>query len=199
GLGGGDGAAVVNAHAHGGERVELRDVFHPAAVRHRGGERDVQLHEEMRAYRDVERLGEVGHLQPGRDAADARDVDLDDTAGLALQVLAEMRHAVDRFADGNRQARRRRETDMAAEVFRRQWLLVPGEVKRLVEAGAPDSLVDGGTLVAVHHDLEAVADGFTHRRKPYDVLMRRASDLDLGAAEARRFRAQRIGDELVGI
>ena len=64
---------------------------------------DVQLHQEMRADRDVEGLGQMRDLEPGRDAADAADIDLDDRAGVALQILAEMQDRVEALADGDRQ------------------------------------------------------------------------------------------------
>ena len=135
-------AAIDDLHPLRGQAVELRDVFDPAPVRHGRRQRDMQLHQEMRADRHVEGFGEVRGLQPRRDAADARHVDLDDARRVALQVFAEMREAVDRLADRDRQRGRGGEADMAAEVLGRQRLLVPGEVEGLVEPGAPDRLVD---------------------------------------------------------
>src|SRR5262245_33280447 len=72
------GAAVVDPHPLEDEVVKLRDILDPAAVWDGRGQRDVQLHEEVRADGDVEGFGEVRRLQPRRDAADAGDVDLDD-------------------------------------------------------------------------------------------------------------------------
>ena len=54
---------------------------------------------------DVERLRKMRHLEPGRDAADPRAIDLDDRAGAALEILAEMRGVIERFADRDRHRR----------------------------------------------------------------------------------------------
>ena len=62
----------------------------------------MQLHQEVRADRDVEGLGRMRDLQPGRDAADAADIDLHDRAGALLHVFAEMADRIERFADGDR-------------------------------------------------------------------------------------------------
>ncbi len=53
--------------------------------------RDMQFHQEMRADGNVERFGEVRDLEPRRDAADARDVDLHDRARAGLKILLELR------------------------------------------------------------------------------------------------------------
>ncbi len=98
---------VLDAHAFRGEAIELRDVFNPTAVRHGRGQADMQLHQEVRTHRDVECLGEMRGLQPRRDAADARDIDLHHAAGTALQVFAEVLEAVERLADGHGQGRGR--------------------------------------------------------------------------------------------
>ena len=60
------------------DRIELWNVFDPAAIGHGAAERDVQLHEEVRANRHVEALGHVRDLEPWRDAANACDVGLHD-------------------------------------------------------------------------------------------------------------------------
>src|SRR4051812_15827072 len=86
GLVGGYRAARLDAHALDSQAIELRDVLDPAAVRHRRHQADVQLHQEVRADRDVECLCEMRGLEPGSDSADPGDVDLHDAAGVALQV-----------------------------------------------------------------------------------------------------------------
>ena len=63
---------------------QLRNVFDPAAIRDRAGERYVQFHEEMRCHRRVKAFGEVRHLEPGGDAANSGDIDLDNRAAAAL-------------------------------------------------------------------------------------------------------------------
>ena len=63
-----------------GDVVELRDVFDILAIRHGADQADMQFHQEMRADRHVEGLGRMRDLQPGRDAADAADIDLHDAS-----------------------------------------------------------------------------------------------------------------------
>ena len=115
--------------------AQLRDVLDVAAVRDRGDEADVQLHQEVRADVDVERLGQVRDLQPGRDPADAGDVDLDDAGRAAVEVLAELRDRVHRLADRDRDRGGAREAHVALDVVGRERLLEPAEVEP-VEAAA---------------------------------------------------------------
>ncbi|WUH86010.1 hypothetical protein OG494_11100 [Amycolatopsis sp. NBC_00438] len=70
---------------------QLRDVLDVTAVRHRRGEAHVRFHQEVRAGLDVEGFGQVGHLEPGRDAAGPGDVGLHDRGRAAVQVVAELR------------------------------------------------------------------------------------------------------------
>src|SRR5262245_65631710 len=56
--------------------IELRDELDPARIRHAGAQTYMQFHQEMRTDRNVERLGEMRHLEPRRDAADARNIGL---------------------------------------------------------------------------------------------------------------------------
>jgi len=76
----------------------------------------MQLHQKMRADRDVEGFRQMRRLQPGRDPADARDVDLDDRAGAPLQIIAEMREAVEALADRDGDRRRAGEPRVAVDV-----------------------------------------------------------------------------------
>src|SRR5437899_1503376 len=78
------GMALVDAQPAVGDGIELRDVFDPRGVRHRGAQRDVKLHQEVRADGQAEGVGHVRDLQPRRDAADARHVGLHDGAGALL-------------------------------------------------------------------------------------------------------------------
>src|ERR1019366_9649737 len=84
-----NGMAITDRQAGVGDGIELRDVLDPAAVGHRAAERHVQLHQEVRADRDIERLGHVDDLQPRGDAADSGRVDLYDRAAAPLQIFTE--------------------------------------------------------------------------------------------------------------
>ena len=178
--------AVAHRHARRRDRVELRDVLDPRAVRHRGRQRHVQLHQEMRADGDVESLGEMRDLEPRRDAADARAVDLDDRARAALEILAEMRRVVERFADRDRhrrlarRARRGRRGPRPAAAPR-----TTPSISGAYACARRQRLGDGERLVGVDHHLERVADRLAHRRQPRDVLGdRRLADLDLARRES---------------
>jgi hypothetical protein len=63
--------------------VQLRYVFEIAAVGHCTAEPKMQLHEEVRADRN-KGFRHMGDFEPGRDAADAADIDLHNRAGAAL-------------------------------------------------------------------------------------------------------------------
>src|SRR6185295_16493094 len=82
---GSDRMTVVDREAQMGEVVELRDVLDPCGVRDCGGERDVQLHQEVWAHRNIERLGQMGNLEPRRNSADSRAIHLYDAARIALE------------------------------------------------------------------------------------------------------------------
>src|SRR5438128_11637783 len=85
---------------------------------------------------------------------------------------------------------------MSIDVVGRKRLLDPGGIDLAQALGAPAGLVDGKTLVAVRHDLVAVADSLAHGRKPGEVLGPvLLADLDLGAGEAFRLGGHRILDK----
>src|SRR5512140_925621 len=67
-----DGVSIGDREARRRELVELRDVLDPRRIRNRGGEGDMKLHQEVGTDGDVESFREMGHLEPRRDAADAR-------------------------------------------------------------------------------------------------------------------------------
>jgi len=174
-------------------------VLDVAAVRHGGDETHVQLHQEMRAHVHVERLREVRDLQPGRDAADAGDVDLDDPRGPAVEVLAELRDRVHRFADRDGRGGGGDEPGVALDVVRGQRLLDPAEVEAVEQAGAADRLGTGHRLVGVDHDVEVRADGLADRGQPLTVLLAaRLPDLHLDALEPRILRGEGTGHQVVG-
>src|SRR5271169_1155947 len=108
--------ALVNLHPIGGNVVELRNIFEPARVGNGAAERDMQLHEEMRADADVERLSQMRGLQPRGYAADARDVDLNDRTSPPLQIVAELRRTIEAFAARDRNRRGARKPGMALDV-----------------------------------------------------------------------------------
>ena len=62
----------------------------------------MKLHEEMRADGHVKSFGCMRHFQPWGDAANARNIHLNDRTGPFLHILAEMPDGVDRFPNGYR-------------------------------------------------------------------------------------------------
>ena len=149
---------------------------------------------------DVERLGEVRDLEPRRDAADARAVDLDDRAGAALEVLAEMRRVIERLADRDRHRR----LCAASSTWPPRSSAGSGSSshasaeRRDTRARGGSASGDGERLVGVDHQLERVAHRLAHGGEPRDVLGdRRLADLDLGAAESLRLRGERLVDQLL--
>src|ERR1700677_2253562 len=97
-----DSHAVLDAHAVRREIVQLRNIFDVTSIRHGAGEADMQLHQEMRAHRHVERFRRMRDLQPRRDPADPRDVGLHDRTAPSSHIFAEMAYRVDRLADRDR-------------------------------------------------------------------------------------------------
>ena len=194
-----DRVPVAHFHARRGDVVQLGNVLHPRAVGHGRRQRHVQLHQEVRADRRVERLGEVRDLEPRRDAADAR-------ASPPARSSRRGAPGTPGSARGDTATRRRRSASTpcaasstcAAEVLRRQRLLEPAEHQVAVRVRAPARLGDRERLVRVDHQLERVADGRAHGRKPRDVLGdRRPADLHLGAPEPLRLRGDRLVDQLL--
>src|SRR5277367_3106069 len=136
------------------------------------------------------------NLEPWRDAADPRCIDLHDRAGALGHIFAEMPDRIDRFADCNRCRGRARQPTMAVEVVRRQRLLNPGEIEVGEAAGAPDRLVERKTLVGVSHDLETWSERCAHGGKPPIVLGdMRTADLDLRAGESLFAGGERVLDQ----
>src|SRR2546423_10541240 len=97
-------ASIADRKLSAGDGVELRNVLDPAAVGHRAAKSDVQLHQEVRTDRNVERFGHVSALTPRRNAYDARHYELHDRASVCLEIILELRNTVERFADRNRHA-----------------------------------------------------------------------------------------------
>src|SRR5271156_129589 len=190
--------ALVYLHPIGGDVVELRNIFEPPRVGNGAAQRDMQLHEEMRADADVERLGQMRGLQPWGYAPDARDVDLNDRTGPPLQIVAELRRTIEAFADRNRNRRGARKPLMALDVVRWQRLLEPADVCGFIKSRAANRLLDRESLIGVGEDLEVRPDRSPQRRQPGDVLAGGPADLDLRSAETLRLRLQRIGDERIG-
>ena len=191
--------AVLDRQAAVRDGVELRDVLDPGGAGHRGAQRHMQLHQEVRADLQVEGLGQVRHLEPGRDAADPRDVDLQDRRRALLHVGGELTRRVERFADRDRHRAGGGQARVAGDVVGRQRLLEPGDAELGIGRRTAQGLGQGEALVGVDHDLEAVADGLAHGAQPRQVLAEvRLADLDLGALEAGRLRRQRLAHQLVG-
>ena len=141
----------------------------------------------MRRHLHVERLGGVRGLQPRRDAADPGDVDLDDPGRARRQVLREAGRAVERLADRDGDGRGRGQPDVPRQVVRRQRLLEPGQVVRLVGVRPADRLGGGHRLVRVHHQHPVRSDRLPDGREPRGVLARGGpADLHLGAAQPLR-------------
>ena len=82
--------AVADPHRLGRQIVQLGNIFQPAGIRRSTAQRDMQFHQEVGADGDIVGFRQMGRLQPGRHAANARDVDLDDGAGPALQIVAKV-------------------------------------------------------------------------------------------------------------
>ena len=155
----------------------------------------MQFHQEMRADRDVEGFGEVRHLEPWGNAADAADIDLDDRAGVALEIFAEMQVRVEAFAHRDGDRRVLHQPRMARNVVGGQRLLEPADIERFIGAGPADRLVDIEALVGVGEDFEPRPDRFTHRRDAAHILVDRPTDFQLAAAEAVGLGAERVLDQ----
>ncbi|MCY1297083.1 hypothetical protein D9M70_465090 [compost metagenome] len=156
----------------------------------------MQLHQEVRADGNIECFGRMRHLQPRCNAADAGDVDLDDRAGALLHVFAEMPDRIHGLTNRDRRRRRTRQADVAVEIISWQRLLDPGEIQFLQARRPADGLVDGKALIAVGHDLEAVAERLAHGGKPIVVLRPvRLADLHLRTGEALGLGGECILDE----
>src|SRR5215213_11527469 len=104
GFHGGDGVTIDDLQGPRSETTELWNVLDVEGVRDGRRETDMQLHQKVRGNLHIERLREVGRLQPRGDAPDSRRIDLNDAARARRQVLPEMAGAVETFADGDRQA-----------------------------------------------------------------------------------------------
>lgn len=139
----------------------------------------------MGAHRRIESLGEVRDLEPGRDAADAPDVRLDDRAGAALEILAEMRRVVERLPYRDRHRGLGGELHVAAQILGGQRLLEPSEIEVAIGMGAAAGLGHREGLVRIHHEGKVVADCLAHGGKAPHVLGDGGlADLDLRAAKS---------------
>ena len=79
----------------------------------------MQFHEEMRAHSHVEGLCHMRHLEPGGNAANATDIDLDDAGGIVLQIFAEVTDRIDALPHRNGQAGMLAEPDVPGHVVGR--------------------------------------------------------------------------------
>ena len=156
----------------------------------------MQLHEKMRADRHVEGFRGMRDLEPRRDSADARDVDLHDRARAPRHIFAEVPDRVHQFADRDRRRGGLAKPDMAVAIVGRQRLLDPSEIEIGEAARAADRLVEREALIGVGHDLVIGAERRAHRRKATIVLRRaRPTDLDLRARETLFARGDRVVDQ----
>src|SRR6266850_2688836 len=159
---------------------ELRYVLQVNGVWHRCGKTDMKFHQKVRRDLDVECLGEVGDLQPGRDAPEAGRIRLQDAGGAGRHVLAEVAQGVNALPHGNRNAGRGGELDVASEVLGRKGFLQPVEVEWFEKVRSPLGLRVGHRLVGVDHDVEGRADCVAHSAEPLEVLLRTGlADLQL--------------------
>src|SRR5262249_12721007 len=124
------GASLSYLKLRARDYVELRNVFDPAAVGHGAAQRHMQLHQEVRAHWKIERFDHVRYLEPWRDPADARNVDLHDRASAGAHVILELARAIERFADRDRHRSVARKLDVRREIVGGQRLLEPGHVER---------------------------------------------------------------------
>src|SRR5215831_6787515 len=192
----GNGFAILDTDGRGGDEIELRDVFEPTAVGHGAAEAEMDLHQEVRTHRHIEGLGHMRDLEPGRDAADAADIDLHDGAGTSLKIVLKLRERVHGFADRDRYIRRSCEAAMCADIVGMNGLLEPGDIERLVVAHATDRFVERETLVGIGHDLPVEADLVTDRRKALHIFGDKwTTDLDFGPSEAALSCLARFVDE----
>ncbi len=145
----------------------------------------MQLHQEMRQTGDVEGLGGMRDLQPGRDAADPGDIHLDDRAGALLHILAEMRmeYMDSPTAIGVAVERVRRICPSRSSAG--SGSSIQARSSSLSRLCPSDRLVDRKALVAVRHDLEAIAQRRAHGREAREVLGPvRLTDLHLRAGKS---------------
>ena len=152
----------------------------------------------MRRDGEVAGLGQVRDLEPGRDAADARDVDLHDVAGLRAHIVGELADRVERLADRDRQRALRRKLRVALQVVGRQRLLEPADAELGIARRTPQRLAEREALVGIDHQLEAVAHRLAHRAQAFDVVgEQRLADLELGALEAGLLGLERLAHQRI--
>src|SRR5918992_5970120 len=176
--------AVADLQLAVSDRPQLRDVLDVAAVGYGGREAHVQFHQKVRTDGDVERLGQMGDLQPRGDAPDSGDVDLDDARGAVLQVLPELRERIKRFPHCDRQRRAPGQVRVAGHVVGRKWLLEPLKIERFEEACPAYRLGSVHRLVGVDHEREVRSDRVAHCPEPLQVLHAGGlADLELDAAQ----------------
>src|SRR3712207_9349135 len=85
----------------------------------------------MRRYLDIESLGQVSRLEPGRYAADPGGVHLYYPCASALEVLAEVTRGVEALPDCDGDAGRGGQASVTVDVLGRQRLLEPEHVHLL--------------------------------------------------------------------
>src|SRR5258708_13219977 len=92
---GDQGISLFHLHLLGGDSAQLWNVFDVETVGHRCGEADMQFHQEVGCHMYIEALGEVGHLEPERDASHTRCVHLNDSNCPRCQVLTKVAETLD--------------------------------------------------------------------------------------------------------
>ena len=159
----------------------------------------MQFHQEVRAYRHVEALGQVGHLDPGCDAANSGHIRLHDAAGALLQVFAKLAQVVHRLAHRHRDGRVLAQLAVTRDIFGGKRLFDPRQVERRKRLCTAHHLGPVEALVGVGHEVERGAYCRAHGCQTRNILAdMRSTDLDLGALEAVRLGLQRLFDQLSG-
>ena len=140
----------------------------------------------MRGERHAEGARQRRDLEIGRDAADPDHVRLDEVAGAAREIVAELLERVDVLADRERGPDALAELRMGVDVVGEQRLLDPVRRERLEGVDRARGPADVPALVGVDHDRQPARD-LADFGQALDVL------LDLGLAHLDLERLEALG------
>ena len=130
-------------------------------------------------------LGDVGDLEPGRDAAHVRDVGLGERDAAGVDQALELVDRAEVLARGDGQPAVPQDPHVPGNVVRDRRLLQPEDVVRAERAGGADRLVGRPAHVRVDHERHVGPETLPHRADALDVLAEAwAAHLHLDRAEA---------------
>ena len=179
-------------------QIQRWNILYKERMWHCRREMHVQIHQEMRRYREPEAFRGVRDFHPFGDTADAHCIRLQDIRRSLRNVFLKNILIVKRLADSNGNSRLLAQDDMAVHIVRLNGLLKPEEPGIFHATSELDCLAGVPFHIGIYHQIGLFADCLPdsmHARHVFEETI--APYLYLDTFEALRHKCHGLPDELV--